>query len=518
MGIVANNYTLIAQRAWNCAYPTAALYSPDTANTMITTQNYIPVASASELDALRNFTTQTMGAGTPWEGTYTTGTDKKYLQVGNIDDYFDYSGIADFSGIFDGNELSITTDRIIFALLGCTVKNVNVYAKDGELTDVPALLATVSPTTTFTGTNYVDNCHSYGNILAGSFNDVGGLLNRNGQPNDIIITNCSHTGNVTGNSSVGGIIGYSNGYVEITDCDVSGDVTGERTFYTYTGGIIGRAINSADISNITYTQNVNGVNGASRNVGGIAGQITGASSSIDNITVTGNVEGNGVLVGGAFGDINNATISNCIVNGNITGLEELGGIAGDAPGSTISQCKYDGNISGDRVIGGIVGRGEPVTIEECMSSGNYVSNNGAAITSSIGGILGFGFTGTVNNCYSTASVEGDGDYIGGLIGYNRSAGSSVENCYSIGLVTEIGTPSFVGGLIGKNDGTVTNSYWNTETSGQATSDGGTGKTTAEMQSGLIDDPDTDGIYVDWDALIWDERTTSEYPILQWETT
>jgi hypothetical protein len=32
-----------------------------------------------------------------------------------------------------------------------------------------------------------------------------------------------------------------------------------------------------------------------------------------------------------------------------------------------------------------------------------------------------------------------------------------------------------------DDGGVDNSFWDTETSGQATSDGGTGKTTAEMQ-------------------------------------
>jgi hypothetical protein len=35
--------------------------------------------------------------------------------------------------------------------------------------------------------------------------------------------------------------------------------------------------------------------------------------------------------------------------------------------------------------------------------------------------------------------------------------------------------------VGRNYGSVSNSFWDTETSGQATSDGGTGKTTAEMQ-------------------------------------
>jgi hypothetical protein len=42
---------------------------------------------------------------------------------------------------------------------------------------------------------------------------------------------------------------------------------------------------------------------------------------------------------------------------------------------------------------------------------------------------------------------------------------------------------YVGGLVGRNyQGTVSNSFWDTETSGQATSDGGTGKTTTEMQN------------------------------------
>jgi hypothetical protein len=40
----------------------------------------------------------------------------------------------------------------------------------------------------------------------------------------------------------------------------------------------------------------------------------------------------------------------------------------------------------------------------------------------------------------------------------------------------------VGGLVGLNEGTVSNSFWDTQTSGQATSDGGTGKTTESMKN------------------------------------
>ncbi len=55
----------------------------------------------------------------------------------------------------------------------------------------------------------------------------------------------------------------------------------------------------------------------------------------------------------------------------------------------------------------------------------------------------------------------------------------MTNCYSAGSV--VGNDD-VGGLIGEGPHpTVTNSFWDTETSGQATSAGGMGKNSTEMQ-------------------------------------
>jgi len=39
----------------------------------------------------------------------------------------------------------------------------------------------------------------------------------------------------------------------------------------------------------------------------------------------------------------------------------------------------------------------------------------------------------------------------------------------------------VGGLMGRNQGTESNSFWDTQTSGQGSSSGGTGKNTTEMK-------------------------------------
>jgi len=55
----------------------------------------------------------------------------------------------------------------------------------------------------------------------------------------------------------------------------------------------------------------------------------------------------------------------------------------------------------------------------------------------------------------------------------------VRKSYSTGSVTG---NSNVGGLVGRSfDGTVSDSFWDIETSGQPTSAGGTGKTTAQMK-------------------------------------
>jgi hypothetical protein len=81
----------------------------------------------------------------------------------------------------------------------------------------------------------------------------------------------------------------------------------------------------------------------------------------------------------------------------------------------------------------------------------------------------------VSDSYSSANVTGSW-LAGGLVGQNRG---TVSKSYSAGPVTG---DVDVGGLVGRNyEGTVSNSFWDTETSGQSTSDGGTGKTTAEMQ-------------------------------------
>jgi len=95
----------------------------------------------------------------------------------------------------------------------------------------------------------------------------------------------------------------------------------------------------------------------------------------------------------------------------------------------------------------------------------------------------------------------------------------VRNSYSTGSVT--GNVD-VGGLVGRNWGTMVQSFWDTETSGQTTSDGGTGKTTAEMKNiatfsgagwNIVGVANADARNP---SYIWNMVDGETYPFLSWQ--
>ena len=135
----------------------------------------------------------------------------------------------------------------------------------------------------------------------------------------------------------------------------------------------------------------------------------------------------------------------------------------------------------------------------------------------------------INNCYSTASTSGE-LRIGGLVGSNNQNGTIID-CFSKGFVE--GTNSgYEGGLVGEvgAGASTSNSFWDTQTSGQATSAGGTVKTTAEMQNyDTFTNTSTTGLSTSWDFIgtanndvatnnIWDmDQEGHGYPILSWQS-
>ena len=164
-------------------------------------------------------------------------------------------------------------------------------------------------------------------------------------------------------------------------------------------------------------------------------------------------------------------------------------------------------IVGDGAVGGLVGLNDG-PISNSYSTGNVTGRE------HVGGLVGVN-SGTVSDSYSTSSVTGD-EGVGGLVGWNYQG--TVSNSYSASNVT--GTNS-VGGLLGKNTAIVSNSFWDTETSGQSTSDGGTGKTTVEMQdiatfSGAAWDIIAVTLNETNPAYTWNIVNNVTYPFLSWE--
>jgi hypothetical protein len=194
--------------------------------------------------------------------------------------------------------------------------------------------------------------------------------------------------------------------------------------------------------------------------------------------------GTGYRVGSLVGDLQGGTISNCYAEGgSVLGGSDVGGLVGALNwGATITNCYSSGDVSGDDSVGGLVGAlSWGGTIDNCYSSGD-VSASGEYAFSGVGGLVGEnGYSGTITNCYASGSVTGTTN-VGGLVSLNSG---TITNCYATGSVLASGTewqPGVGGGLVGENRGEVTHSFWDTQTSGQVTSDGGTGKTTAEMQT------------------------------------
>jgi hypothetical protein len=334
---------------------------------------------------------------------------------------------------------------------------------------------------------------------------VGGLAGYN---NGGSISNCYSTGVVSDSTyNVGGLVGYNNGGGTITDCFSSVAVTG----YHYTGGLCGFN-GSGSIINCYSTGSVSGY----MNTGGFCG--CSQDSNISGCFSTGDVSGDN-FIGGLCGSINNGSIANCYSTGLVSGYDNIGGLCGSINYGSVADCYSTGLvISRDAYVndytGGLCGINNSGIITNCYSTGNVtVGGNGY----DTGGLCGSN-EGTINNCYSTGNVTAsNGDNVGGLVGLNDS-GCSITNCYSTGSVSGYGYS--VGGLVGDNYyGTTNNSFWDVDTSGWPTSDGGTGKTTAQMKTRST------FTSAGWDFVgetangtddIWNINEGISYPYLTWQ--
>ncbi len=175
-------------------------------------------------------------------------------------------------------------------------------------------------------------------------------------------------------------------------------------------------------------------------------------------------------IGGMVG-YNSGDVSKCYSIGTVAGTYVfVGGLVGQHERGSLSNCHSNVSVTGYRIVGGLVGMNRHNgSISDSYSNGCVLGT--AQNVGDIGGLVGSS-RGSISNCYSTASVNSDGDYLGGLVGrvgyyYDEEHYGdfgSVSRCYSTG---DVNGGENVGGLVGFNCyGSVTDCYCTGDVNGR----------------------------------------------------
>jgi hypothetical protein len=382
---------------------------------------------------------------------------------------------------------SVSGDRSVGGLVGENHGSINICYSTGTITGDGKYIGGLAGLNEW---GSITSSYSTGSVTGNE--DVGGLVGFN---EDAIIMSCYSTGAVTGDSRVGGLVGtVAKGGFTATcfwDMETSGQPTG-------VGGVGLTTIEMMDPEmlglNGLLIDDPNWVLDAGRDYPRLAwegtpGQII-PKPIIDWLDGQGTEEepyriytANQLILltrASALWDKHFILGADIDLDPNLPDrhvfsqavIQVFSGVF-DGNGHTISHL----TITGDSVLG-LFGR---------TYSGARISNLGLeavdvnGIGDYVGGLTGYN-RGSITDSYCTGSVSGN-DGVGGLVGNNAWSGS-ITNSYSAAMVHG---NNDVGGLVGLNegDGSITTSVWDMETSGLTVSAGGIGLTTAEMMDPYI---------------------------------
>ncbi len=303
-----------------------------------------------------------------------------------------------------------------------------------------------------------------GCVIEGA-NNVGGAIGLNEL--DVLGVSTQITGNVTGSgNNVGGVIGNNkalvNGAITAT---INGNINGAGDSI---GGAIG--YNNYGIGYAVTVNLTGGVSGNS-NVGGVIGYndsvdiaLADSTATVISATINGSITGTGDNVGGGLGHIKNNTVTGVVsvtfqssstgTENNVTGNNNVGGIIGFNEGTTFSSgisssipagCK----VEGKGYVGGAIGNNQGILTSVQSTVDGLIS--GTAVTGCVSGAIGYNtrsissVTSTIN---SNGKVQASGDNVGGAIGLNEAAVSTIS-VTSSGSITGEGR---IGGAVGYNKG------------------------------------------------------------------
>ena len=230
------------------------------------------------------------------------------------------------------------------------------------------------------------------------------------------------------------------------------------------------------------------------------GTYDGNSFTISHLSVTSASDDAGL-----FGVISGATIKDVtLVDASVVGDDHVGALVGRVLDGTIARAHADAAVTGANSVGGLVGLVDDSASTTIAQSAATGSVSAPSFGRQVGGLVGRAAVGTrsltITDSYSSASVAGY-DEVGGLVGqYFESTGRetlTITDSYATGATSGALPGGADGGVVGCiYDGilnercwstaltafVVTDTYWDTQTTGQPATAGGqgTGKTTAQM--------------------------------------
>jgi hypothetical protein len=395
---------------------------------------------------------------------------------------------TEFTGSLDGNGHSIselTIDRPETDYVGLFGVMNRSDVRDVTLTN--ATVTGEASTGSVAGTIYGGTVSGVtASVTVEGSDRVGGLVGATDnkfKSEPVTITGASVSGAVAGNTS-GGVVGRNGFDSTISDTDATADVTGNATV----GGLVGA--NRGEIERVTASGTVDATGGY---VGGLVGSNRSPGGRIMTATATGDVNGTDG-VGGLVGanapsqDGTLAVIENVSASGSVDGQNRTGGLAGSNDGK-IRVATASGDVNGITYVGGLVGR------------------NGGLFDDP-----------TIQNSKATGAVTGT-EFVGGLVGTNTINGV-VRLSFATGAVSSSLDGVDGGGLVAENlqgfsgnTGTVNTSYWDTEATGVDSSAGNaTGLPTADMTG--VDALDN---MTELGDGTWQPTETS-YPVLRAQTS
>jgi hypothetical protein len=252
---------------------------------------------------------------------------------------------TEFEGTFDGDGKTISNLFINRTNENYKVQGLFGYTSGAEIRDIGLLEADIK-----------------------GYFCVGGIVGK--IVNNSIISDCYLTGSISGNNRVGGIAGQIEDST-ISSCYSTGTVTG--TYYS--GGIAGYVYSNSVISSCYSTGTVTGKNYD----GGIAGKVD--SSAILTCYSTGDISGETYYTGGIAGFVDNySTISNNYATGAVSGNLSAGGIGGLSSGSAILSCAaFNESITGSDNVNRVVGSYNTGTISNNYANSGMLVNGLTAI-------------------------------------------------------------------------------------------------------------------------------------------